>query len=89
MKRLKRWAVVTTLALATVTVLAGCREEGPAERLGSALDEAASDLSDAVEDGLDEAQQVAEDTAEKIGDEADEAAKRAQAAIEESLNEQN
>jgi hypothetical protein len=52
------------------TVIAGgatlaCREEGPAERAGQAVDEAADDASEAIEDAGDAVKDTAEDASEK------------------------
>ena len=45
--------MVASLALAS---LAACEKEGPAEKAGKALDNAASDVSDSAKDTMDDIQ---------------------------------
>lgn len=42
--------VVLMLAVAALAVVPGCREEGPGEEAGEAVDEAVEDAGEAVED---------------------------------------
>ena len=60
------------LALVLATVAAGgalaCREEGPAERAGRALDEAGEDAQEALEDAGDAVKDAAEDAREDAKD---------------------
>lgn len=44
---------VLILAVGAMAVVPGCREEGPAEQAGEAVDEAVEDVGDAVEDATD------------------------------------
>jgi hypothetical protein len=46
-------ALAAGIALAAPFVLAGCDEQGPAEKAGEAIDEAAQDAQRAVEDATD------------------------------------
>ena len=54
----------TGLAIALLVLVAGgsfgCKEEGPAEKLGRQMDEAAEDLGDSLEDAADEAKKKLE-----------------------------
>jgi hypothetical protein len=54
-------------ALVVVLALAGgaCREEGPAERAGEAVDEALDDAGDAVDDAVDDVQEKLDDDEEE------------------------
>ena len=56
------------LALASFS-LAGCEEEGPAERLGRNIDEGAEEARDAVEDSVE----ALEDDLEQAGEELEDA----------------
>ncbi|KAA3625937.1 MAG: hypothetical protein DWQ08_08655 [Proteobacteria bacterium] len=49
--------------LAMCLSIAGCEEEGPAEKAGKKIDEAISNLGDAAEDAADEAEDAVEDAA--------------------------
>lgn len=60
--------LTVTAALVLATASLGCREEGPAERLGRNLDESAADLADQVKDGVDDALDDAEDAAREARD---------------------
>ncbi|MGH7337259.1 MAG: hypothetical protein ACREI7_06765 [Myxococcota bacterium] len=66
-------------ALAAVLVLtgAGCREEGPAERAGRAIDDAAREVGDELRELVDE-----DGPLERAGREADEALSKMKKAIE-------
>jgi hypothetical protein len=61
------WRVVAALtmriALVALLTFAGgaCREEGPAERAGEAIDEALEDAGDKVDDVVDEAKEEVEE----------------------------
>jgi hypothetical protein len=49
--RLSRWTALTlTAAFALAIGSVGCKEEGAAEKMGKAVDEAAEDAGDAAED---------------------------------------
>jgi hypothetical protein len=75
MKRIHSAAVAAMLwgALAA----SGCREEGPAERAGRAIDDAAREAGDSLRDLAGE-----EGTLERAGREADEALAKVKKAIE-------
>lgn len=45
--------LLTLMLLLATLGLTGCEREGPAERAGEAMDEAAEDFGDAVEDATD------------------------------------
>ena len=45
----------TITALSLFATASGCRDEGPAERLGKAMDDKVSDLSEAAEEAVDDA----------------------------------
>lgn len=61
------WKVVAALTMRIVLValltFAGgaCREEGPAERAGEAIDEAIEDAGDKVDEVVDEAKEKVDD----------------------------
>lgn len=82
-------AIGVITCLAASTSLLGCREEGPAERLGRALDEAGEDLSDSVQDEMESAleavEEFGEETSDRIKRGAEEAADSAHSAIDEAL----
>lgn len=59
------------LLAASIVVLAGCEEPGPAERLGQNID-----------DGIESARESVEETAETVGDELE----RARRELEEANN---
>ena len=65
------------LGLATALAALGCREEGPAERAGRALDEAAEDLRDSGEDALEELRRGLDDAAESVEEAVEDARKKA------------
>jgi hypothetical protein len=44
------------IAIAAAAAIGGCREEGPAERAGKKIDEAADKAADAAEDAADRAE---------------------------------
>jgi hypothetical protein len=52
-RRIVNLLVVLTLAFGAIAVVPGCREKGPAEEAGEAIDEAAENVGDAVEDAVD------------------------------------
>ena len=53
--------IVTTLSGLLLTGLAACEKEGPAEKAGKAIDEAASNVAD-------EASEVADSVEKKMGE---------------------
>ena len=64
--------IVTTLLLASVWALAGCEDEGPLERAGEEIDEAAEDvanggetLGNRLDDAADAARRELEEAADK------------------------
>lgn len=75
-----RFRIVTIAACVAALALAGCREEGPAERAGRALDEAAEDAREGLRELVDE-----EGTLERAGREADEAIEKARREAREAL----
>ncbi|HKA15250.1 MAG TPA: hypothetical protein VKH41_09560 [Myxococcota bacterium] len=74
MKRIRCAVVAAVLVLAG----GGCREEGPAERAGRAIDDAAREVGDQVRDLTGE-----EGALERAGRKADEALEKMKKAIEE------
>lgn len=63
---LKRLTILT-LALAMAFSLAACKkEEGPMEKMGKAMDEAAHDAEDAMKDAGDAVKDAAEDVKEAV-----------------------
>lgn len=57
MRILAAMAMMVAVTLGT----AGCKEKGPAEKAGEAIDEAVDDAGDALEDAADDAKDAAED----------------------------
>jgi hypothetical protein len=55
--------LISTLFL--LTCLAACEQEGPAERAGERIDDAADRVADAARDVRDEAEEVADEVAER------------------------
>jgi hypothetical protein len=49
MKYLSKSSIVTATVL-TLSILAGCEKQGPAERAGEAIDDAARETKDKIED---------------------------------------
>lgn len=49
MRQIKTWLFLLLIATSGFT-LVGCKEEGPAERLGERMDEAGRDAKDAAEE---------------------------------------
>jgi hypothetical protein len=49
-RRIVCLAIALVVTVGAVAVLPGCRREGPAERAGRGIDEAAEDLGEAVEE---------------------------------------
>jgi hypothetical protein len=49
-RRIVNLLVVLTLAIGAIAVVPGCREEGPGEEAGEAVDEAAEEAGEAVEE---------------------------------------
>lgn len=45
---------ISSLAAALLIMLAGCEQQGPAERAGERIDEAAETVGDSLEDAGDE-----------------------------------
>jgi len=60
-------ALAVRTALVVFLALAGgaCREEGPAERAGEAIDEALDDAGTAVDDAVDDVQEKLDDDEEE------------------------
>jgi hypothetical protein len=78
------WTRTTALAglVAALSLWgAGCREEGPAEQAGRAIDEAAEDVQDGVEDLT-----MGEGTFEKAGEAVDDAVDDAKDMVEEATH---
>ena len=49
--RLTQWTGLTLTAIFALAIgTLGCKEEGPGEKMGKAVDEAAADAEDAAED---------------------------------------
>ncbi len=65
------------LAIALLLAAAGCREEGPAERAGRAIDDAAREAGDSLRELAGE-----EGALERAGREADETLERMKRAVE-------
>ena len=76
-----RIAVTAGLLAALSFAGAGCQEEGPAERAGKALDEAAEDAQEGLEDLADE-----EGALEQAGEATDEALDDAGEAVDEAYD---
>jgi uncharacterized protein YjbJ (UPF0337 family) len=79
----------SVLAVASVCFLLGlggigCEKEGPAERAGKKLDQAAEKLKDTVEEVSSELK--GEGPAEKLGEKVDEAAESAKEKAKEATN---
>lgn len=53
------------LALFLALGLAACEREGPAERAGENIDEAAEDAGEAVDDAMEEAEDEVEDATDR------------------------
>lgn len=60
--------VITALALGFLLGLAGCEEEGPAEKAGERIDEAAEKAGDEMEEAGDEIEEAAEKAEEEMED---------------------
>jgi hypothetical protein len=73
-------AVIAGLVAALSFASVGCREEGPAERAGRALDEAAEDAEEGLRNLTGE-----EGAFERAGEEADEAIEKARQATRDAL----
>lgn len=56
------------LLAASLAALAACEEEGPAERAGERIDEAAEELESGFQDARDEVEQAVEDAREAAED---------------------
>ena len=67
--RSRAWRVALGAAACAVVLSAGCHREGPAERAGRKIDDAAEDTADAMK----RAGQDAKDAAEKLGDDVQDA----------------
>jgi hypothetical protein len=65
------------LGLAAALAATACRQEGPAERAGRALDEAAEDIRDSGEDALDDLRRGLDDAAESVEEAIEDARKKA------------
>jgi hypothetical protein len=63
--------LIAAFAFAGASV--GCREEGPAERAGKALDEAAEDAQEGLEDLADQGEGAFEDAGEAVDEAIDDA----------------
>jgi hypothetical protein len=62
------------VALALITSLSACKEEeGPMEKMGKKMDEAAEEVEDSFKDAADEVEDAVEDAADEIEDAADDA----------------
>ncbi len=57
--RIQRWIAIAIVA-AMFGGSIGCQEEGPAEKLGRQLDDAAQTAGDAIEDAAEEAKKKLE-----------------------------
>jgi ElaB/YqjD/DUF883 family membrane-anchored ribosome-binding protein len=60
---------LAALAFMSLLMLAGCEQEGPAERAGERLDDALSNAQDRLEDARDEVEETAEDVREALSGE--------------------
>lgn len=49
-RKIANLLVLLMLTIGAVTVVPGCKEEGPGEKIGEKADEAAEDAGEAVED---------------------------------------
>jgi hypothetical protein len=76
-----KYAVIAGVVAALSFASVGCSEEGPAERAGEAIDEAAEDAQEGLEDLVDEGGAL-----EEAGEEADEAIERAKEATRDALD---
>jgi predicted small secreted protein len=52
--------VILSIFLAVTLVVAGCNNEGPAEKAGEKIDETVQDVGEAVEDAGDEIEDAAD-----------------------------
>jgi hypothetical protein len=76
-----RIAVAAGLIAALSFASAGCQEEGPAERAGKALDEAAEDAQEGLEE-LGDDDGALEEAGEAVDEAYDEAEEKAEEAVE-------
>jgi hypothetical protein len=76
-----RITVTAGLVAALSFASAGCKEEGPAEQAGKAIDEAAESAQEGVQELTRE-----EGPLEEAGEEADEAIKDAMRAVEDAID---
>lgn len=60
-------------ALALITSLSACKEEGPMEKAGKKMDEAAEEVEESFEDAADGVEDAVDDAADEIEDEVDDA----------------
>lgn len=61
MKHLRMLAVAFCLVFVGGGMLAACSEQGPAEKAGEKIDDAADDAGDAIDDAVDEANDAIDD----------------------------
>ena len=74
------------IALAVVAIaLVGCREEGPAERAGKAIDEAFESMGDQAEDIAEAAEEAAEDAADAMREAGEDVAEASESAYKEAV----
>lgn len=59
---------IVLAVLAASLALVACTDEGPAERAGEALDDAADSIGDAARDVRDEAEDFADDVSDNLED---------------------
>jgi hyperosmotically inducible protein len=76
-----RITVIAGLAAALSFAAVGCKEEGPAEQAGRAIDEAAENVQEDVQELTDD-----EGALERAGEEADEAIEEAMEAVEDAID---
>jgi uncharacterized protein YjbJ (UPF0337 family) len=63
---MRRAVLAVMLTMAGAWAMAGCEDEGPAERAGERIDDAIEDARDAVEDARDDVRDAVEDARESL-----------------------
>jgi uncharacterized protein YjbJ (UPF0337 family) len=66
---MKHRTLILALLIGLAAATTGCqKEEGPMEKAGKAIDDAAEDVQDAAEDAKDEVEDAAEDVKDEVED---------------------